>query len=190
MNNKEITKATRAKSTTLGTSTNKWPVAGDEPEDTNWAEFEWLTWRSACTLEMSSGKCAFGCLCQVDFNGKLLFLFATTNSTLSITFLESAKFTVNIQSKTFHIPLTRDSVRNVWTSGRHNAGVVELSSDFANACKLQDLLFLKIGAARSFEDVLINFFILRIFYSFSFSLISFTQLSFTKQINASSSNQE
>ena len=156
-NKKEITKTIKAKSTSPGTSSNKMPDASEESEETNWAEFEWITWRSACTLEMSAGKCAFGCLCQVDFSGKHLFLFVTTNSTLSITFLESAKFIVNIQSKTFRIPITRDSVRNVWTSGQLNAGVVELSSDFANACKLQDLLFLKIGATRSFEDVLINF---------------------------------
>lgn len=155
----EISSASGRVNKVKSNSTSKWTTAYEEPQEINSAEFEWKIWRSACTLELRAGEIVFGCLCKIESKNRLIPLFVTTSSALRTSSpeqLSGAVFNVNIQSKTFRIPLARDSVHNVWTSEDFNSSVVELSAKFAKECirKPQDLLFLKIAEAHRFEKVL------------------------------------
>lgn len=105
--------------------------------------------RALCTLKRRTGVTAPGVLCDKEFGGRILHLFATTyieprpedlcKAVLNFPFLKN--------DTGINIVLPLNSIISFWGDSSLNSTLIELSSEAADDCKSWGACFLKVGIA-------------------------------------------
>ena len=140
----------------------------EKHDQLDWKATNNLALKASCKLKMPSGDSAVGTLFEMESDGRLLYLFISTNRRLSIQSpdeLLNAKLHLSDpepdKNKCNYISLASGKVLKVWHTSPRNEHkgntIVELSDKAAEECRNRDAHFLKIGTALPDEEVVVWF---------------------------------